>query len=287
MAMVALASARSATIFRALHRPAWHERDSVQAQRDDVAHRGGGEDRQAQGPCHLLTRAGQGRGLRHGVVPDQCHGASEGGRTRDVGVADCIGRPVETRILPVPKAHDTIDAASRQLAGQLRPADRRGGQLLVQSGRKDDVRLGQQLVRTLELLVEPAQGGPFVAADEERRGQIPGTVEIPLSQEEADQRFNAREQHRAFRGLVAVTDAYGTHLLSVLFVGSASRGWPWPRGAVPPRLRPPLDCSRPRPHALPRRSKCAHRQSTRRPGGMVEVAVFSQHDATEAPKMAS
>ena len=246
------------------------QRHGMESQRDDVVHRRGGEDRQAKGPRHLLTRAGEGRRLRHGVVPDEGHGAAEWGRTRDVGVADGIGRPIETRILSVPEAHHAVDPTSGQLARQLCPTDGGRGQLLVQSGCEDDVRLRQQVVRPLELLVEPAQGGAFVAADEERSRQIPGAIEVPLGQEEADERLYAGEQHRAFRGLVAVTDAHGTHRLSVLFV------------SVRRRERP-----RTPPHGAPIRSKCSPRQSTRPGGGMGKVVVFPEHDATEAAKKPS
>ncbi len=189
------------------------ERDGMKAKRDDVAHRRGGQDREPKGPRHLLARAGQRRGLRHGVVPHQRHGTPQGRRARNAGMADGVSRSIEPGVLPVPEAHHAVDAPTRQLASQLGPAHGRGRQLLVETGGEHDVRRRQELVRPLELLIEAAERRTFVAADEESCREFPEAIETPLRQQKADDGLNAREQHAALQCLVAVADAHGAHRL--------------------------------------------------------------------------
>ena len=121
------------------------ERHCVEPQRDHVADGRGSEDRRAQRTRHLLARAGKGGGLRQGVVAHKGDGTAHRRGARHAGVADGVSRPVEPRILPVPKAHHPIESATRQIPGQLGPAHGGGRQFLVETGGEDDAGLVEQL----------------------------------------------------------------------------------------------------------------------------------------------
>jgi hypothetical protein len=98
-----------------------------------LRNRSGGQQWDGHALAHRLARAGDGRGLAARVVADEGHGATHRRRPRDVAVPDCVGGPVQTRVLAVPEADDTIVACTRHLTEQLGPGHGGCCQLLVES----------------------------------------------------------------------------------------------------------------------------------------------------------
>ena len=192
----------------------------MEPERDDVADRGRRENRHAQRPRHLLARARQGGGLRERIVAHQRDDPPEGCRARDAGMADGVGRPIEPGVLAEPESHHSVEAPPRQFSAQLCPPDRGGGQLLVEARGEDHVRLAQQCVGAVQLLVEAAQWRSLVPADEGGGREVAQAVQTPLGQHEPDQRLNAREEDRALGRFVAVAHAHGPHRSSLL-----NQGW--------------------------------------------------------------
>ena len=155
------------------------ERHGMEAQRDDVAHRGGGEDRETQGavPSVRTNWAGSRtstwgrrrrapRRRRAGRYPRRWRDGWHRPPGRDPGffpyqnpTTPSTRRPGSSPVSWVPP---TAVAANSSLS----------------PGEKTMSAFDKERVGPLELLVETAQGGAFVAADEERGRQVPGPVEI-------------------------------------------------------------------------------------------------------------
>ena len=195
---VALPSASSVTIFRPVHRP--DSRESATACRPrttisrTVAGASTGISRLRQ---QRLACAREGRGLRGRVVADQRDRAAQRRGARHDAVTDRVGRAVEPRVLAVPEARDPVVVVLGQLAEQLRARDGGGGELLVEARAKDDVERIQVPACAHELLVEAAEGGTLVAADERRRVQSATGVQPALLEQQPHERVDPRHERSA------------------------------------------------------------------------------------------
>ena len=180
------------------HRPA------QDAEFDDLLNPGGIEDRHHgidQGELALVAGGG---GLAGVVVPHQRQHPALGGAAGQVRVAEGVAAAVHPRPLAVPDAEYAVVLAAVPQPHLLRPPDRRGRQVLVDAGLKDDVVLRQDAPGPLQLPVKTAKGGAAVAGDVAGGVQPLGAVQLPLQQRQAHQCLGAGDVNPAFLGVLVL-----------------------------------------------------------------------------------
>jgi hypothetical protein len=182
------------------------ERDRVEPEGEDLGDRAGGQQRHQQAAARRLAGARHGRGLRRRVVADQRHRPAQRARAAERAMADRVGGAVEAGALAEPEPGDAVVTAPGELAEELRAGDRRGGELLVDAGPEDDTGGLEVSARSPQLLIEAAERGPGIAADEHGGVVAAAPVESPLVEREPDQGLDARDQHPPRLGHVLVLE---------------------------------------------------------------------------------
>ncbi len=173
---------------------------------DDLLHSGRVEDRDHHVDEIELGLVRRGGGFRGVVVAHEGEDAAVPRGPGEICVAQRIARAVDARPLAVPHAEDAIELALLAQLRLLGAPDRRGGQILVDGGLKQDVVAPAERLGALELIVEPAERRAAVAGDVARRVE-PGTaIALFLHQAHAHQRLIAGGEDAGLRQIVFVAE---------------------------------------------------------------------------------
>ena len=124
----------------------------------------------------------------------------------EVGVAEYVAGAVDARTLAVPEAEDAVILALAEQFGLLRAPAGGRGQLLVEAGLEDDVRLRELLLGLPELQVEPAERRAAIAGDEAGGVQPVRAVALALHQQHADDRLRAGKEDALFAEVELVVE---------------------------------------------------------------------------------
>lgn len=174
------------------------ERDTVQAELQQLRDGCGGEDRHAAGYEVPLGGVGQGRTLGLWIVGRECQQCRVTRTATEIGVLEDVQAAVDTRALAVPDAGNAVVVGGEDL-GHLAAPHCGGGQLLVQPRPEVNVEWFQVLAGAGQLQVVAAQWRAGIAADHDAGPKTRRTISLSLDQGQADQRLDARHE-RAARG---------------------------------------------------------------------------------------
>ena len=161
----------------------------VQAQVQDLLHRGRKEHRQAAGLEDVVALVRRGRALGHVVVPGHRDHPAPGRGAGHVGVLEHVRATVHPRALAVPDAEHPVEAV-RTLGRktQLLRAPQRGRrQLFVHPRLEHDVLLLQVGRGLLQRLVVTTQRRPPVTADKSGRVLAQQRIALALQHGQLDQ----------------------------------------------------------------------------------------------------
>ncbi len=184
----------------AAHRPA------VQAEIDDLLHRGGIEHRHHRGGELVVGLMRQRRGFRRVVVAGQHEHAAVLRRAGEVGVLEHVAAAIDARPLAVPHREDAIDPGAGIQVDLLRAPDRRRREVLVEARLELDVGALEKLLRLPQRLVEAAQRRPAIAGDEAGGIEAGEPVALPLEYQQADQCLHAGDENAPRFELVLVVE---------------------------------------------------------------------------------
>ncbi|KGR93135.1 hypothetical protein X948_5700 [Burkholderia pseudomallei MSHR5608] len=112
-------------------------------------------------------------------------------------MSECVARAVDAGPLAIPHAEDAIDLARRFGFDPLRPDHGRRREILVDAGNKANVMRGDQFARAPKLEVHPCERRSSVAGNISRRVQATAPVELPLGNQQANQRLSSVEEDAA------------------------------------------------------------------------------------------
>ena len=183
------------------------QRPAVEPELQHLRHRRGRHGRHAPRLERLVALVRR-RGRHAAVViaRDDEHAAVRGGAV-GVAVLERVARAVHARPLAIPEREDAFDRALRVGFDALRAEHGGGGQLLVDRGQEADAEFIEPRLRLPHLLIDHAERGAAVAADEAGGVQAALRVERLLHRHQADQRLRAGEEDRARRGPQVVGQA--------------------------------------------------------------------------------
>ena len=145
-----------------------------------------------------LAGAGQRGGLGRRVVADSAEHAAVPAGPVQVGVPEHVAAAVHARRLAVPHADDAVVLGQRGQVVLLAAPHRGGGQVLVDAGLPVHVVLAQQRPGALQGLVEAAQRGAGVTADEGGRPQAAPPVGTDLVEQHPGQGLDTGDEDAAF-----------------------------------------------------------------------------------------
>ncbi len=118
------------------------------------------------------------------VVAHQGEHAAMFRRTGEVDVAEHIAAAIDAGALAVPKRENAVKAAFAAHFRLLRAPDGRRGQILVETGLKQDVVGVEDVFGAYEIMIEAAERRTGIAGDEPRRIQSRAPVKRLLHEKE-------------------------------------------------------------------------------------------------------
>ena len=185
--------------------------DGVDAQVQDVLHRGRKEHRQAAGLEDVVALVRGGGAFADVVVARHRNHAAKLGGARHVGVFEHVGAAVHPRPLAVPDAKHAVEliGARWRKAQLLRAPHRRGGQLLVHPRLEHDVLRLEVLFGLPQRLVVGAQRRAPVTADKARRVAPLARIALALQHGQLDQGLHPAHKGRAIVQAVFVVQRRG------------------------------------------------------------------------------
>ena len=215
-----------------LRRPPVGHRGRARAVRDDRGHlqrgpqpgRAGHLDR-VHAQAQHLTRVGRherghrevsqrelggarhGRGLCRGIVPDDRHRPAARIAADQVRVPQGVGRPVESRRLPVPVSGHAVVAQLANMSRELRAGHRGRRELLVQGRPVLDAMLGEQRSAPSQFQVVAGQRRALVPRDERRRRRAAPLVITGAVEHQADESLDPGEIDGSVEPGVAIFQA--------------------------------------------------------------------------------
>ena len=164
----------------------------MNAQIQDVLHRGRKKHRQATGLKYVVALVGRCGAFRNVVVARHRNHTAPRRGAGHVGVFKNVGTTVNPWALAVPDAEHAIEfvRARRGKTQLLRAPQRRGRQLFVHARLENDVLRLEKRLGLLQRLVVTAQRRAPVAADETRRVFALHGVALALQHRQLHQRLH-------------------------------------------------------------------------------------------------